>query len=386
MKYLTPLDLNQNEIQNVVLQNLGSDPGSPVEGQMWYNTTSHRPMIRLNGSTLDLSDALKLGGNAAAYYIARANHTGTQLAATISDFNTAVRTNTLNQLATPTADVALGGFKLTGVATPTAGTDAPNKTYVDNLINGTKWLAPVICATTANITLSGEQTLDGVTTNASRVLVKDQSTASQNGIYLSSSGAWTRVSDFAAGANAANASLFVEQGTTYADTQWICSTNTGSAVVGTNSLTFVQFGSGSSYTADESTLHLTGTVFSIKSTYPGQASITTLGTVTTGVWQGTEVAVNKGGTGSTSATGARSNLGAVGKYSALIGDGSNASISITQATHGLAVDGTNMVSIYDASTGAQVMADVTVAPGTGTVTIVFTTAPASNAYRVVIIG
>ncbi len=111
-----------------------------------------------------------------------------------------------------------------------------------------------------------------------------------------------------------------------------------------------------------------------------------VGTITTGIWGGTEVAVNKGGTGAITAAAARTNLGAIGKYSALIGDGSATAISITQATHALAANGQLLVSLYDASTGAQVFTDVTINNATGAVTATFSVAPASNAYRVVIIG
>lgn len=384
MQFLTPIDLNQNELQNPVLQNLASDPGSPVIGQLWYNTTSHRPKVRLNGSTLDLSDALTLGGNNAAFILGRANHTGTQTAATISDFNTAVRTSRLDQMAAAGADASLGGFKLTNLANGVASTDAVTLSQLQSVQNGTTWKDKVICATTANITLSGEQSIDGVTTSASRVLVKNQSTASQNGIYLSNAGSWTRATDMATGVNGASAAVFIEQGTTLADSQWTCTSNTGSAVVGTNSLAFAQIGAGSGYTAG-SGITLTGNAFSIDTAYTGQSSIVTVGTIVTGVWAASTIPLNRGGSGATTAAGARTNFGAIGKYSALIGDGSATSITITQATHGLAADGTNIVSLYD-TTGNQVFTNVLVAPATGNVTLTFAVAPTASQYRVVING
>lgn len=95
-----------------------------------------------------------------------------------------------------TANQSMGGFKLTNLATPTVSTDAVTKAYADALpTGGTASIAPVACATTGNITLSGEQTLDGVTTSASRVLVWKQTIASQNGIYVSAAGAWARATD-----------------------------------------------------------------------------------------------------------------------------------------------------------------------------------------------
>jgi len=126
--------------------------------------------------------------------------------------------------------------------------------------------------------------------------------------------------------------------------------------------------------------------FTISASYVGQTTIVTLGTVTTGTWAGTTIAVANGGTGGTTATSARSGIGAIGVYTALIGDGSTTSFAITQATHGLASTMALHVTLYDASSNAQVEADVSVNNSNGTVTIAFSVAPASNAYRVVIEG
>lgn len=229
--------------------------------------------------------------------LARANHTGTQAASTISDLASVVKAYRLDEFAQPTADLAMNSHKLTGLSNGSASTDSVTYGQVIGLINGTKWLAPVRTKTTTgvNITLSGEQTISGYTTSNSRVLVDSQTVGAQNGIYLTAAGSWTRVTDLPTGNDAANISFFVEDGT-YADTQWTCTNNTGSAVVGTDTLVFVQFGSGTGYSADESTLHLSGTTFSIKSTYTGQTSITTLGTIATGLWNGTKVSEAYGGT------------------------------------------------------------------------------------------
>ena len=95
-----------------------------------------------------------------------------------------------------TADQSLGGNKLTSVGTPTANTDAANKQYVDDVAQGLKPKEAVRVATTANITLSGEQTIDGVLTSTDRVLVKNQTDPEDNGIYVSAAGAWSRSTDF----------------------------------------------------------------------------------------------------------------------------------------------------------------------------------------------
>ena len=118
----------------------------------------------------------------------------------------------------PSADVSANSQKITSLATPTATTDAATKGYVDSVSQGLDVKDSVKVATTANITLSGTQTIDGVAVSADeRVLVKDQSTASQNGLYLCKASAWARTSDLAAGANAAGMFTFVEQGTVNAD-------------------------------------------------------------------------------------------------------------------------------------------------------------------------
>src|SRR5882762_13760 len=100
----TGIDYHASQIINALLNPVTSNPGSlgtGDEGRVWYNTTA---------------DTLKFWtGTTAIDMLARANHTGTQLAATISDFNTAVRTSTLNQMTAPTADLSINAHKLTSV-------------------------------------------------------------------------------------------------------------------------------------------------------------------------------------------------------------------------------------------------------------------------------
>ena len=97
-------------------------------------------------------------------------------------------------------------------------------------------------ATTGNITLSGTQTIDGVSVSAGdRVLCIAQSDSKENGIYICAAGSWSRSSDMAAGSNAAGASMFIEQGTANGDKGFVCTSNKGSDVVGTNDLSFSQY-------------------------------------------------------------------------------------------------------------------------------------------------
>lgn len=138
------------------------------------------------------------------------------------------------------------------------------KTYIDNKLQGLNWKTAVACATTANITLSGEQTIDGYTTSNSRALVKNQTTGSQNGLYLTGSGAWTRVTDMDAGSEFPGATVLIENGSTQAGQIWNC--NNSSVTVGTTAVTFVQSAGGTTtYTAGTG-LTLTGNQFAIDST------------------------------------------------------------------------------------------------------------------------
>ena len=240
----------------------------------------------------------------------------TLTAAKISDFDTQVRTSRLDQMAAPTADVAFNNRKITGLADPTLAQDAATKAYVDGVAQGLDIKASVRAATTANITLSGTQTIDGVAVIADeRVLVKNQTTTTQNGIYIVAAGAWARSADTDTWNELISAFTFVEEGTTQADSSWVSTVNAG-GTLGVTAVTFVQFGSASSYSGGAG-LTLDGNVFNvggtsnritvntdtvdIASTYVGQTSITTLGTVGTGTWDATAIGVTKGGLGLTAA-------------------------------------------------------------------------------------
>src|SRR5690606_34283216 len=118
--------------------------------------------------------------------------------------------------------------------------------YVDATAAGLTWKTAVLAASTANLTLSGEQTVDGVAlVTGNRVLVKNQSTAADNGIYVVASGAWTRSTDADSPSELDSAAVFVQQGTTNADTGWVQTTTI--VTVGTTAQTWVQFSGSSTY-------------------------------------------------------------------------------------------------------------------------------------------
>lgn len=250
----------------------------------------------------------------------------TLTASKISDFDTQVRTNRLDQLTAPSASVSFNSQKITSLADPTNAQDAATKAYVDASKQGLDVKDSCRAATTANITLSGTQTVDGVSLSAGdRVLVKNQSTASQNGIYLVvSGGSWTRTTDADTSAKVtAGMFVFIEEGTTNDNSGWVLTTN-APIVLDTTNLSFTQFSgagqitAGNGLTKSGNTIDAVGTTdritvnadsIDIASTYVGQATITTLGTIATGVWNGTTIAIANGGTGATSASAARTSLG-----------------------------------------------------------------------------
>lgn len=173
----------------------------------------------------------------------------------ISDFDTGVRTNRLDQMAAPTASVSLNSQTITNLSDPVNASDAATKSFVEATSQGLDVKDSCVAATTANITIStalnNGDTLDGVTLSTNdRVLVKNQSTASENGIYVVGSSP-ARASDLAAGADAAGFFTFVEQGTVNADNGFVCTSNKGSAVVGTNNLTIAQFSGAGQITAGD---------------------------------------------------------------------------------------------------------------------------------------
>lgn len=240
----------------------------------------------------------------------------TLTASKISDFDTRVRTSRLDQMTAPTAAVSMNNQLLSGLADPVSGQDAATKNYVDSAVQGLAPKDSVRAATTANITLSGLQTIDGVALQAGdRILVKNQATASQNGIYVAAAGAWNRSADANTWNELISAYVFVEEGTTNGDNGYLITVNAG-GTLGVTDVTVVQFSGAGQITAGNglvktgNVLDVVGTAnritvnadsIDIASTYVGQTSITTLGTISTGTWNATAIGVTKGGLGLTSA-------------------------------------------------------------------------------------
>ena len=232
----------------------------------------------------------------------------------ISDFDTGVQANRLDQMAAPTGSVSLNSQTITNLADPVNASDAASKSFVESTAQGLDVKDSCVAATTANITIStalnNGDTLDGVTLSTNdRVLVKDQSTASENGIYVVGSSP-ARATDLAAGDDAAGFFTFVEQGTVNADNGFVCTSNKGSAVVGTNNLTIAQFSGAGQITAGDG-LDKSGNTLSVDLKANGglviestEIAVDLAASSITGT-----LAIGDGGTGATSASAARTALG-----------------------------------------------------------------------------
>jgi hypothetical protein len=176
--------------------------------------------------------------------------------------NSTINSTTIG-LVTPSSGAFTNISTVTGTISTTAvnPTDLVNKSYVDAVAQGLAFKQPAQVATTTNITLSGLQTIDGYTTlSGDRVLVKNQGTQANNGIYIASASGWTRSTDADTYAELVSAFLFVENGG-QSGSAWV-STIPQNGTLGTTAITFSQFSNSSVYTAGTG-LTLSGYQFSI---------------------------------------------------------------------------------------------------------------------------
>jgi hypothetical protein len=288
------------------------------------NPTGPTPATADNSVSLATTAFVKVQGYAPlASPVFTGNPTGPTPANTDSSVSLAttafVRGLRQDQFLAPTADVSWGSRKITTLLDPTSPQDAATKNYVDNLVQGLAPKDSVRLASTANIaTLSGALTIDGVlSVVGDRVLVKDQTAQAANGIYVVAAGAWARSADANTWTELVSAFTFVSEGTVNANNGYTCTVNAG-GTLGTTAVTWVQFSgagqinAGNGLTKTGNTLDVGGTTnrisvaadsIDIDAAYVGQASITTLGVVTTGTWNATTIAVNRGGTGAVTLTG-----------------------------------------------------------------------------------
>lgn len=308
----------------------------------------------ITNSMINSSAAIDLS-KLATNPLARANHTGTQLAATISDFDTQVRTNRLDQLANPTSAVSLNGQRIINLAAPQNDNDAVTKAYADALKAGMDLKESVRVAVSINVNIASPgANLDGVAMNAGdRVLLYGQTTASQNGLYTwnGAASAMTRTVDGSGFALTTGAIVPVEEGTHLAKL-FILQTPLP-ITIGTTSLTFIRYNPGYGAGAglvvngtnldvqvDNATIEISSNQLRIKSPY------------------------------------------GVRKFSQDIGNGSATTITVS---HGF---GHRDVGVWVRETSGSfeyVYPDIR-ANNDNSVDLLFSTAPSNNQYRVIILG
>lgn len=249
--------------------------------------------------------------------------------------------------------------QILNVTSPTLATDAANKQYVDNVVNGLVWKAAVQVATTAPGTLSSSyaagQVVDGYTLQVGdRILIKNQTNAAQDGIYIvQPSGAPALAPDSGTGDLLTNSTVRVNSGTSQADTGWTLVTP-GSITVGSTNQSWVQTGTSAPYTAGVG-LNLNGITFSV------QQGLGITAGASTGVSIDTQVVARK--------------------YATPIGDGTSTTYVVTHNFNNQAV----IVALYNTTTGEVVDTDVTY-NGTNTLILSFATPPTTNQFTCVVIG
>jgi hypothetical protein len=431
-KFLTNIDLNQNQLINATFEKLGTDPSSGnFEGRLIYNTATDTIKVYTGAAFVSLPHTIVSGGGAGiaeALTVSESNGTVT-LTLNVADTDSAglLPAAMWQMLTDATSDATVSklvkrdGNGNAKVATPTDSNHIATKGYVDAARQGLDVKQSVRVATTDPINLASDlnagDTIDGVTLVAGdRVLVKNQSTALENGIYVATtSGAASRSSDANGTADTGELKpgtfTFVEEGSANSDKGFIVSTN-GTITIDSTAIAWTQFSGAGSFTSgdglskDGNTINvnvtanrtaITADAIDIASTYVGQSSITTLGTITTGVWNGTDVAVADGGSGASDAAGARTNLGI--KTSAGTAT-TSASTLARVAKQGCAASSTGvstttvshlfntsdvLVQVYEVATGATVIGDVTRA-NADTVSVVLYGTISANDYTIVVTG
>lgn len=327
---LSPLDMTKLEIRQFLFHLLSSSPGSPVEGQPYWDTTQHYFAV-YNGTSF------LVGGC------------------------------TLDQMAAA-GDVAFGAHKLTGVANGVSGTDAINLGQLQAAIAGVQWKAPVRAATTANGTLASAfangSVIDGVTlATGDRILLKNQTSVGENGIrVVAASGAPARATDADSAAELLNAAVWVEEGTTNADSGWVATAN-APITVDTTDPAFVQFNGISSLIAGTGLTKSGSTVNAVAGATPGSG-----GPGGGLVANADDLVIDKDVV-------AR-------KFSVDVGDGASTAIDVVHNLGTLDV----LCQVYVKGTGgAMVEVDVK-HKDTNTVTLTFAVAPTAAQYRATVLG
>lgn len=428
--FLSDIELRNNKILDATLSGTKFDtaPANPQPGHVYKdvngvlvyrNTTNVELPVHENAITQIASTGAltaTTAGRTTTLTLANASATvpGTMSAAHFALIDGSTAANTPNTIVRRNAngDFTAGIISVTDLvglsATPATASSATSRSYVDtqvaqtlsSAVNNLDRKESVRVGLTANQALNvGAGVFDGVTLAAGdRLLLLGQTNRGLNGTYVVGATALTRAPDSNSPANlTAGATYYVEQGTLAQNFfTLITLTNASGFTLNTTELNFVNASAntilgGDGLERDGQILHVRGTAnqisvtanaVAISSNYAGQPSITQVGTIASGVWNGTAIAIANGGTGATNAATALINLGATRKFATTIGDGTATSIAVTHNLNSLDCQ----VSVRDtAIPGFVVHPDIRI-DSANACTIMFSTAPAANAYRVIILG
>jgi hypothetical protein len=248
VRYVHNIDLSGNELLNAIVERVPGLPAPTTDRAGWivFNDLDQR-LYYCTGTAWELraTDTDLFGGQTPVYYLNRANHTGTMPATAVSGLDTALSAIPLNTLAVPTGPVDFGNQELTHVAQATVGTSAPSWQQVVDLV-ANQGFKHVRLGGTANVDLAATgagSVIDGTALALNDlILLKDQTNAVQNGIYIVNATNLTRDPNSNTAQKLPSGTIVViDQGTANADTMWMLTTPAG-YVMGTNTITFSRFG------------------------------------------------------------------------------------------------------------------------------------------------
>lgn len=339
---LSPIDMTKLEILNLRLQQLASDPSTPIEGLVYWNTVLHAIKAYVGASWIVFG--------------------------------------TLDQITAPANDLSLNSKKITNLLPGVSGTDAVNLNQLNSLVTGLETTPPARAASTANVNIAnpGTSTFDTIVlANGDLLLLRAQTAPAENGLYIfnGSGVALTRHPSMDVWAEVPGKMIIVEQGAVYDNTIHLSTADPG-GTLGVTAVTITMLpltalvaGAG---------MFATGNTFDIVAA-AGSGIVVNPDNIDIDPVNG--LPINRGGFGGITAAAAKTNLGFLTRFALTIGDNAAVSFNVDHNLNTLDVQ----VSIRRVSDGVDVEADVTMST-VNRVIVAFAVAPTLNQYRVVVIG